>query len=189
MCDNGDNRGGTGHRASRRQFITALACLGGALLLPGTALAVTERPLCPVCRRYIDTSPQACSAHMLLCGKHRKTITVCSVLCLHEKLAEYGSAPEFITVADFSTLEDEYVQQLNVVQAHFVFDAEGDESLSQAPFTYAFRNKDDARELADKRGGEVIGWDELTVRCTELAEEWEREKPQHRHSPNMRGRR
>lgn len=188
MGSNGKDNSGNGCGASRRQFITALACLGGALLLPGGALAGTERPLCPVCRRYLDTSPQACNAFILLGGRHEKSINACSMLCLHEQLAKYESEPEHILINDYNTVGTDFVLQLNVIQAYFVFDAKGDDDLSNAPFVYAFRKEEDARALMKERGGELMEWDELAPRCVELAEEWEREKPQYRHSPNLRGR-
>ena len=146
------------------------------MLMPLISSALDQRPLCPVCRRYADKSPQSCTALLLLGGRHPKQITACSLFCLFETLEQYEAEPELITIANYDTVGDDFVQQLNVIQATYLFEAKGDPELSHEPYIYAFANKDAAKAAQKELGGELLEWEAVRQRCIKLAANWEPER-------------
>lgn len=172
------------------RIISRMLLISAIVLLPLIASALDPRPICQVCRRYIDKSPQACSAFIMLGGKHPRNIEACSLFCLFEQLEKYESEPESYSVTNYSTINDEYVQQLSAKQAVFLFDAEGDNDLSQEPHIFAFSNEENAKAAQEELGGEILKWAEVKERCTKLAAEWEPKKAKERESgiPNPKNR-
>ncbi len=165
------------------RFIVRVLLITALVLLPLVAEAINPRPICQVCRRYIDKSPQACSAFILLGGRHPKTIAACSLFCLFEQLEDYKSEPETYSVIDYATINDDFVQQLNAEQAVFLFSADGDAERSHEPYFFAFANAEHAKAAQADLSGEILKWDEVMQRCTELAAEWEPEQKDEQDSP------
>ena len=156
------------------KLIANLILTAAVLLIPLASSALDQRPLCQVCRRYIDTSPQACSAFILLGGRHPKSIQACSLFCLFEQLEQYESEPETIMIVNYETLEDEFVQQLNTKQAAYLFGVDAvEDELCNEPAVFAFPTKDAAKQAQAELGGELLEWAEVEARCVKLAAMWE----------------
>lgn len=152
-----------------------VAALLLAALPPAPVQALDMRPHCPLCRRYTDTSPARLQAYVPL-GKRTKVIDACSVFCLIEQLEDYETEPAFIYCANYATFGEKDPLPLRTSRAYFVYESDtGDEEKTAEPYTYAFATEDEATEFADANGGEVLEWDDVVERVTELTDEWEPE--------------
>lgn len=162
---------------------TLVICL--AVLLPLVAAALEPRLLCPTCQRYVDKSPQGCYARILLGGKHPKSVGACSLFCLFERLEDFKSKPEVITIVSYPTFHEDIVQRINVTQAVFLYDAkaDGNEDLCHEPYIYAFPDEQLAKDAQAKLGGELLKWDAVQERCEKLAADWEPDTPDEEPSP------
>jgi len=72
--------------------------------------------------------------------------------------------------------------RMRLDNAHFLYDAEGDFEKTCEPFTYAFATREQAEQARAELGGEVLDYDEVRERITELTDEYEPERQLH-YSP------
>jgi len=161
-----------GRRAAR----AALAVFGVLIaLLTGNpaAQALAPRPICDVCRRFTDKSPARVVGYIEI-GNHSKKLDACSPFCFVEMLEDQVTEPDFIRVADYATFGTENHIPLTADQAWYLYDCDtGDEENTNQPYTYAFTSEDNAREYQQDLGGELLKWDDVVDKLTELTDEWE----------------
>lgn len=162
-------------------FATLLAAIlvAAGMLFPYSAASELgdPRPLCEECRRFWDKS-ESRTVFALRFKRIERTYQVCSLFCYCEFMEDYpGKEPERVQVVNHATLGAEFVQQLNAAKAHYLFDADGDEANNPPPHVYAFLTKEQAEEHQDELGGELMGWEEVHAKLTELASEFEPEPP------------
>lgn len=166
--------------------------LAAALLVllfgPGQARGTMPgepRPHCEVCRRFWDTS----DARIELSMKFSHTVRsyrVCSLFCYGEFMEDYpDKEPESVMIVNHATLGDELPGRLRLEKARFLYDAEGDYEKTAEPFTYAFATEEQAEEAREELGGELLDYDEMLERITELTDEYEPDRQLH-YSPKKR---
>jgi len=165
-------------------LVAAAVAFAAAFLPADQAVADLERPLCKVCRRYIDTSPSQAQAYLDYNGR-TKVVEACSLFCLFEILESRKGKLQWIYVQNHDTRNDPEPLPIKAQRAWFLYDAEvGDETLSHEPYIYAFTTEATAQEFAEELGGEVLNWDAVQERVKALTDEWEPEPVPQKYRKN-----
>ena len=155
------------------------AALGAFLLLvlpPTSALALKERILCDVCRRYVTESPGMCQVR-IEGEKHTKSIQACSPFCLFELLEDNRlEGEQSFMMIDYTSRNDDVPLMIGPRQATCLFEVKCDEEDMHEPCVFYFASEDDARAAQKELGGRLLSWDSVALRCRALASEYEPEK-------------
>jgi len=160
-------------------MIATLAVALGMFLISSASYAIEPRPLCPQCRRFIDSSPTRVHALLEIDGRER-SLDVCSVFCLCECLDNRPKAElKHAQILSYNAYLDGQQTYLRARLACFLYNADGNEEVTAAPFVYAFASREDALAAQQELNGEVLEWNEVLSRCMKLAEEYEAKRPQY----------
>jgi hypothetical protein len=112
--------------------------------------------------------------------KHQWKLNVAGPLALYEKLERYKHAPEEVFILDYVQFKAGQARLIKAADAWFLYDAEGDPAVCQAPCIYAFKTKAAAQAARDEIGGTLLAWPETRERAREFAAEWDASGDHHR---------
>ena len=166
-----------------------LACSIACLLLLGQTgnAEIRHKVRCDITQLVLEDCPNGIRADFDN-GRHLWSFGVAGPIAFAEKMETYVLEPQAVYIVDYPTRDDLNMRMIDVEKAWFLYDAEGDESLSQAPHIYGFRVKDAAVEAQKELGGELKRWDYVLEEVTQIAEDWDRTS-KHDYGSLRKGRR
>ncbi|MEZ5337882.1 MAG: nitrous oxide reductase accessory protein NosL [bacterium] len=168
-------------------WIAAGLCIAVLACLPGTGHAdIRHKERCNITQLVLEDCPNGIRADFDN-GRHLWSFAVAGPIAFAEKMETYLEQPVTIYIVDYPTRNDENRRMVDVEKAWFLYDAEGDETLSQAPHIYGFREKDAAVAAQKEVGGELKRWDYVFEEVTAIAADWDR-SAKHRHGSLREGR-
>ncbi len=173
---------------ARRLLPGSLACLLFLALLQGNSRAdIRHKTRCDITQLVLEDCPNGIRADFDN-GRHLWSFAVAGPIAYAEKMETYVEEPVAIYIVDYMTRDEQNMRFVDVEKAWFLYDAAGDEELSQAPHIYGFRSKEAALEAQEEVGGELQQWDFVFEEVTRIAEEWDRSAKYRRGSLRKGGR-
>lgn len=164
------------------------ACLVVSLALCGTSSAeIRHKVRCDITQLVLEDCPNGIRADFDN-GRHLWSFAVAGPIAFAEKMETYVEEPVAVYIVDYPTSSNDNMRMVDVEKAWFLFDAEGDDELSQSPHIFGFREKDAALEAQEEIGGELVQWDFVLEEVTKIAEEWDR-SGKHRFGNLRKGKR
>jgi hypothetical protein len=177
----------TERSASPRGWLAALL-LGLALwpVSPAHADHNIKNPVrCELTHLVLEGCPNLVKATFEDEQKHHWSFQVAGLIALYKKLEHYAEKPQSVLIVDYTTRSADYPRMLLAADAWFLYDAKGDESVSQKPHIYAFRTKDEALKAQQSLKGELLQWAAVQKKAKQLAADWE---PTGHHHIELQGR-
>ncbi|MCB1219924.1 MAG: hypothetical protein H7A35_01685 [Planctomycetales bacterium] len=152
--------------------IAALAAGISCLLTQSAEAEIRHKERCNITQLVLEDCPNGIRADFDN-GRHLWSFAVAGPIAFAEKMETYLEEPVAVYIVDYPTRNDENMRMVDVEKAWFLYDAEGDESLSQSPHIYGFRQKEAAVEAQKEVGGELKRWDYVFEQVTQIAEDWD----------------
>jgi hypothetical protein len=176
-----------GRQAPLRRLAGAVVSL--ALLLGGLPARASHDVMnperCPLTHLVLETCPNLVKATFQDEENHHWSFVVAGPIAMFKKLETYSRQPRAVLILDYTSRNDKVQRMLVAGDAWFLYDADGDTEVCQAPFIYAFKDKDSALKAQHDVHGELLRWDSVGARAKKVAADW---SPTGRHNIELQGR-